>query len=105
MQNDYQYLGEMDAVTGDPAVVSTVTDDCQIYHEIPNGGGVYDPGFVVGSPPAPVRIEDDPRVRDALARLDQAVAAGPGGIDERGFFGIPWPWIAGGLLVALVMRK
>lgn len=101
----YENMGTMDAVTDTPAVYSTVTDDCPVYHEIP-GGGVYDPGFIVGTPPPPPPpVGEDPRVRDALDNLELAVERGPGSINERGFFGIPWPWIAGGLLIAMVVRR
>lgn len=101
----YEYMGQdMDAVTGDAAVSSNITDDCAIYHEIP-GGGVYDPGFAVGTPPAAPEVAEDPRVQMALDRLDQALSQGPGSINGRDFFGIPWPWIAGGLLITLLVRR
>lgn len=102
--SQFELMGQdMDAVTGESALSSTIHDECSIYHDMP--GGMYDPGFCANEEGPVPPLADDPNVQQALDNLQNAIDAGPGGIDARGFFGVPWPWIAGGLLVALIVRR
>lgn len=102
----YTYMGEMDAVTGESGVSSVVSDDCPLYHEIP-GGGYYDPGFNAGQPmlDPPPPLAEDPNVAAALNNLQTAIDAGPGTMNMRDFYGIPWPWIAAGLVGIILLRS
>lgn len=96
---------------GTDALSSTVTDDCDLYHEIP-GGGYYDPSFSTGSPagtPPPPPLTEDPSVLAALQNVQNAIdnAGGtiPGGLSDTHAFGIPWPWVAAGLVAILILRR
>lgn len=103
--------GSIGAPMGTNALSSTVTDECDIYHEIP-GSGYYDPGFVTGTPAGeepPPRLTEHPDVIAALENVQNAIdhAGGvvPGGLTETHAFGIPWPWVAAGLAAILILRR
>ncbi len=84
---------------------STVPPDSQVYLEMPGaGGGAYDPARGGEPLPAIPDVLDDPRVRTALDKLQleiNTMATDPSG----GLFGIPWPLVAGGLLLVLLVRR
>lgn len=97
----YESMGEnMDAL-----FPSTVPADSTVYLEMPGaGGGAYDPAVAATPLPAIPDVLDDPRVRAALDKIQTEIDT-IGTDPTAGLFGIPWPLVAGGLLLVLLIRR
>jgi len=96
-----QYLTYGDqAVTAQPDLVGPVYLDVGGGYATYDPNQIEDPGFIANPPQD---IMEDPRVQQALQQLQQAAYQSNQG--PAGLFGIPWSWVAGGLLLVLLLRR